>query len=64
MFYDVSVDTGIGMKREIELIKYGVASGVPPVAAALAVDPVPVTKMEIEEVIHLEEIPGAEASKP
>jgi hypothetical protein len=28
MFDDVSVDTGIGMKREIELIKYGVVSGV------------------------------------
>jgi len=39
MFYDGSVDTGIGMKREIELIKYGVVSGVPPLVAAPDVDP-------------------------
>jgi hypothetical protein len=49
------------MKREIELIKYGVASGVPPVAATPAVDPVPETKMAIDKVIRLEEIAEAEA---
>ena len=39
MLYDASMGTGIGMKREIELIKYGVVSGVPPLVAAPDVDP-------------------------
>jgi len=39
MFLDVSGDTGIGRKREIELIKYGAVSGVPPLVAAPDVDP-------------------------
>jgi hypothetical protein len=39
MLYDAWMGTRTGMKREIELIKYGIASGAPPLVAAPDEDP-------------------------